>query len=395
MGFSRAVEIVAPAAEPTVDPVEAAEHRLDGLADVWPWDWDQYLVLGLLFVWLLLGLIFRRPLWTPFRSMFPQFVDQLASTLLDRKAVLKTQYRSALADGLYFSLVALTATSIFLWLAEDGSFGRSYVVGFSSSLLQDLFLFGIVGFAIAYLGRKDPSEDNAVTRMGYMLNSEGVTDEVRQSIFSQIAPQLVFCSSMELSFTFEEASDAIGAIRVSGECHREFFNSINDREIKDTGQRFMLETDGLKILKKDHPKHAVNGQISLVSYRLKDGKTDYLQKDSIDVDKSKEIRKPILCPGGGEFETDFAFWVWHKVGKSYYWKSRHYTNEFNLVFENKTDHPITITLGLPGLINSITKSPVENPTITLQPRSPARYHRNVLKAERYDIFSIDSVGTPQ
>ncbi|MBD59571.1 MAG: hypothetical protein CL808_05555 [Citromicrobium sp.] len=338
-------------------------------------------------LWFILVITTKWQWLTPLRKKVPAVVDWLAKRLIGDEVSLKSQYRGALADGFYFAAIAVVFTGTALFFASPDSGLQNYLTSFNSSLVQDMFLFGIVGFAIAHLGSRDPREDNAVARLSYLLNREDLEHPVREKIFEQIAPGFVFCETMKIELEFSTYHETINAVEMKGFQRRRFFNAIKDKPIV-SKQDFTLTTDGLNL---DDPDFT-NGLITLISYRVGDEDTVFDNQCPIAVKEEKTVPQSVPCPMGGGFLTEFGFRVWYKIGKIYSWKNRYYTKEFILVLRNRTEHTLVFSILLADMTDPNGDAVVPG-NKQLSPGESLLFCCRELHVGEHDLLSLESVSS--
>jgi len=325
--------------------------------------------------------------FTPYESKgYRRFVERVSTSVLPSDIIIDDRLKPILIAGLYYSVTLLLFLTGFVLLAETGNTNHSYALSFSASLLQDLFFFGIVGVALTYLTMRNPGTAHPEERIGYLLNSPMVSDTVRRAVFDSVAPNLIYCKKLHIKVNFVEYCEDIDAFRVEILSTSLFFNTINDQVIKDEKNLFILETDRLKIDPSKHEGFETNGAITGLKFRFasNDQYRDEIVSD-IKVDKKYEHPVSIYCDGGTSYESVYSYWVWHKIGREHFWRTKRFVDEFTLQMKNETNFDIRFKC-LIEHEGSIKKQKPQEEILT--PNDRKEYTFTQMKPNHHRLFKL-------
>ena len=288
-----------------------------------------------------LGLLFRNKL----KVFIKEFIKKLFLVSFPKEPNLRNDFLDIIVNGIYFSYFAVMISISSINYFTSDQVLQSISAGFLASLMQDVFLFTVIGFGLVYANRKISGDDEFKTRIKSFLNRDGLKGDTKERIVNEISRFLVFCDRMDLVFSFDEYDEDLNAVRVVCSCHKTYLNPFKDLSIADDNYKFTLDTDNMDFSNSHRTSYKKNGQILHVSVKYDDqGKVIPIVSKHVDVEKSKVIPYKIKCPEAGGFSTDFKSWVWNELGNCYIWTTTRFTKHIAMTLINETGHDLTLEI---------------------------------------------------
>lgn len=355
----------------------------------WLINYDQILFLALFALYFILRKALTGNVFSQKKEGLQQFVEKVSKVVLSERHSINNKLKPILVSGLYFSIIASVFAGGFLLLSDRGTLGHSYLMSFSASLAEDVFFFGVVGIALTYLTVRNPGEDHPEVRIGYLLNSDMVSENVRNAVFETISPHLIYCKKLYIKANIVDYCEELGAVRVEILSTSYFFNTISDKKVVDDKAHFILNTDNLKIDKRKHGRFSSNGAITSLKFRF--GKNDRYRDEIVTdkmVDDIYEHPVSIYCNGGESYESIYTYWVWHQIGKEHYWKTKRFVDELVLNIKNETQYDIRFKCLLRCGVDDNGEEPCEE---LLTPDTRKEYSFRELKPNHHRLFELMAV----
>ncbi|QGP80724.1 hypothetical protein [Sphingobium sp. CAP-1] len=282
---------------------------------------------------------------------------------------------AALTGIAIFGLATLAVTLKAASLPHgDGALLDGFWVSLAASFLEDMAFFILVGVIGLYLSLQKPDEDLFESRIKYLFNASGVNDKLRIFLVEKVAPLGIFSTRYRTSIDFTSYDEKLGAVKAVFHVERVLTNMFKDRSFDRERQGFNIVTDQV-------------GDATQLQGMLLGAWTGGGARDEQFIIEPKEIyglrhdeEVYVNVPPNGHVVFNYKFWVWYKIGESYYLDTLRYSQNAEVFVSNHTDVNVSLLDNANGQQRVLT------------PKASHLYNLGEITSGQKEVFMLKEVS---